>query len=1121
MWGIETNRNINKEFGSFEWELEWLKREILDIKKESFKAKEELKAEIKRLWFYDWDENWENISFNIDKIKEYLQRIKDKSWTDLDVKSSELEKWVRTIAIQLAINYINMQNWESTNNIDWIDGIRGNKTWKWIKEFQIKYGLINKDGLPWRETINKILNLLGSKSWGSNTWEIEDWWDTSWGTNTWNLDIWSSNALRHQTSNPLGKEIDNTDDKYVHLLKTLNFNTWKVDSLWIDFKNRLNNKFSNKWGVDWIIFNNSGVQTLLASIVDRQWQEINNSNRLYQKKIEEEKLKAKWLTSESLDHNEEAVQSLEDYKYINSSPKSFEEFVLSDEWIAIVRKEIQSHIDTSHKNENGEYNKFYENYPISEANLHIKLSSAWKSKILNGYYKESGICGYDEQLSEEERKAKEEEMEKLDAISNEITWYVDRIVWEYMKSGKEDFDGDIIWELELLLSKWANGLPISELSSDEYLKDIFKEALREKIKDYWMLVSKGNDIDINTWDKQIDLQLKSYLYIYWRIFYSKFGYFESNEGTTYYEKVLPDIMRIIIFGDNPLYINIIKNKKLLELERKLEEERKKRDLQRRQEAARKNRERNNRSYGWNWWKGFNVLRNGSDDINEATWAEIVREYIDLSDIKPKWNIWETILDSWLTKQKAFWIAWANFKKSNIWIENIVTPENMRDLYNVESNDINENARKSFLDSDIMQWRSQEDIDKIYNVLKSFSSEFLKAIKIVTSWAHKQEEVANEETKIHALWEVIDNVRDIFDIIVEKRKWDSKFEWFKFDKNDPVRREWDNIIMSGTFNWATIKIRYDLNSWELFINSFLQTSPWKIIIWNNTDINIRIWELDSFDTILNKHYRAPDISLNAWSPVQHTWNQAAPVQNPWANQWATPPYSLENSSDNGTRTASQPIQPAQPPVSGIVNKNKERIKAIKEKYEAMLYAKIDMIGDKIMENTKKQSAINSSVTKFMKTFNIITEWQEGKTIEFNDWGNWSDLFDFLEIISNSNPDTLDKFQLSMKELVERSWFEWWSNNVSWPQMNSKSKETFDDNNKNENISLLRECRKDFSAKSDSFVRRNPVFESGFKFWFAQLVKENFINKSTRKPNRELDENEMRKFFTDAWLDCPFG
>ena len=88
------------------------------------------------------------------------------------------------------------------------------------------------------------------------------------------------------------------------------------------------------------------------------------------------------------------------------------------------------------------------------------------------------------------------------------------------------------------------------------------------------------------------------------------------------------------------------------------------------------------------------------------------------------------------------------------------------------------------------------------------------------------------------------------------------------------------------------------------------------------------------------------------------------------------------------------------------------------------------------------------------------------------------------------------------------------------MNSKSKETFDDNNKNENISLLRECRKDFSAKSESFIHRNPVFEPGFKFWFAQIIIKNFTTENPKKPNRKLDESKMREFFTKAWIEAPF-
>ena len=94
----------------FWWELENLQKNFFDIKKESFNAKQELKDEVKRLGFYNWDENWENIKFNIDNIRKYLETIKNKSWSDLDVNSSELEKWIWTISIQLSINYINKSN---------------------------------------------------------------------------------------------------------------------------------------------------------------------------------------------------------------------------------------------------------------------------------------------------------------------------------------------------------------------------------------------------------------------------------------------------------------------------------------------------------------------------------------------------------------------------------------------------------------------------------------------------------------------------------------------------------------------------------------------------------------------------------------------------------------------------------------------------------------------------------------------------------------------------------------------------------------------------------------------------------------------------------------------------
>jgi hypothetical protein len=60
-----------------------------------------------------------------------------------------------------------------------------------------------------------------------------------------------------------------------------------------------------------------------------------------------------------------------------------------------------------------------------------------------------------------------------------------------------------------------------------------------------------------------------------------------------------------------------------------------------------------------------------------------------------------------------------------------------------------------------------------------------------------------------------------------------------------------------------------------------------------------------------------------------------------------------------------------------------MEAIRKKYRDMLYANLDMISDRIVENTKRQSARNSVITRFMKTFNIIEDGQDNKGIEFND------------------------------------------------------------------------------------------------------------------------------------------
>jgi hypothetical protein len=76
----------------------------------------------------------------------------------------------------------------------------------------------------------------------------------------------------------------------------------------------------------------------------------------------------------------------------------------------------------------------------------------------------------------------------------------------------------------------------------------------------------------------------------------------------------------------------------------------------------------------------------------------------------------------------------------------------------------------------------------------------------------------------------------------------------------------------------------------------------------------------------------------------------------------------------------------------------------------------MISNTIVDNTKKQSARNTTVTKFMRTFNIMIDDQEDKSLDFNDGSN---LFDLLQIIENSDSTVLEKFQIFMEKISDLS------------------------------------------------------------------------------------------------------
>ena len=912
--------------------------------------------------------------------------------------------------------------------------------------------------------------------------------------------IWELNVIGDTRNHlyDLQKEII-TNAKIKANFNEINFNidTTSIPKDWENIINSLRKSYDNDDSLEWALLRNPQIQNFLWKIV--AWRKDAWNKLQWQ---------LDWrIKSQDTQNNEDGyIESWEEFELRESTPQKFEEWLLSGSWISTLKTLVEDYLDENWN--------FIKGYSITEKDLKLGLEKARYNSLHTNY-------NLEHQLFDNNETKYLKDMWAL------IQGSVNSAVKEYMISGWISFEW-MINRLEWLMGNEQIEL-IKKIGENKNLKDVFKSILKDNIRKYTNYVVEGNNLNLNTWTTKQNLILRSYLFIYWRTFFS--DDFSINSTSASCENELTEVMEAIMVYDWEL--NQVKYNKYLEKERKAEQERIERERVMRQAAAKRNRERNNiyHTHGWNWRKNPNPNNPRDND----KWATIVKNSgIDLSDFRvDNWNI-EAYTESWYAKQRAFGIAWRNFKESNKEIKDIITADNLRKLYNTSTNSIDEQARKNFLETDIMRWRDQGEINNIYKILKSFPKEYADALETVASWVQKKGEKLNERTRNHALGAIIDNVRYIFDDIVEKWKWDSKFEWFRFDESEPVKREWNDIIISGTFNGTAIKIRYDLNSWGLFMNSFVQhPSISKISIWNSNKADLKIWQLESFDTILDEYYRAPDISLNHGTQSQNRWaiaNPSNPVsQNQPTNEWLgitpdswgdtegtdtkwnifpahnhehpAPVAAIEtNSSVNGV-----PPSTFKPSITKIDRHNNPEIESIKWKYKEMLEANLDIISDNIVDNTKKQSARNSIITKFLKTFNIISDIQEDKSIDFNDWSN---LFDLLQIIENSDTVALEQFQIFMEKIAIYSWLKRWNNNILGSQHNEKTSITFNENNENKYISMIRDNANNFT-KNPWIFKWKLNFDADSQLWFAQIIIENITN-DAGKPNWKLDMLKMDDF-----------
>lgn len=489
--------------------------------------------------------------------------------------------------------------------------------------------------------------------------------------------------------------------------------------------------------------------------------------------------------------------------------------------------------------------------------------------------------------------------------------------------------------------------------------------------------------------------------------------------------------------------------------------------------------------------------NKSIDLKNASWAEIAKNA----------NLWKNVpktfnpkLDWFLEWAKnkqlrniSFNIARTNFLKNNsflfkkdgkdIGISSILTENKMHEIFDINSDTPSVNVSKlnEFMGK-IENSYSVDEKEKIGTTLESFAEEFKNILYELTNDSNNIEDHIHETVNNHAIWAIIDNVKNIFLWMGENLKQWTNFQWFEFSEN-PAKINEDDLIISWTLDGAAVRIRYNLRDGLLYMSSFI-TETWKppkITIWDS-EPNDQIWSFITFDEILKNYYKSP-----------------VPTARDNNNSWYESDY--------------QPISQwkkwnlmVRPQTYTEKNNSEEIRKETVSNFHKTLNQKIESIGVAVQDRMQSQSKINSVVTQFLKTFNILEDGQT-EPINFEEWWN---LFKALQIIKNSDTDTLGKFQEFMENLMKYGGLKRWENNESqrqdWKDDISPSKDDLYGNSFVDAMSNFESEKRNFEQwKNDTL-------------WFADIIVKYLSGPTHEKLNIE-DLVIFRKAINNcSWLEA---
>lgn len=841
--------------------------------------------------------------------------------------------------------------------------------------------------------------------------------------------------------------------------------------------------FSNN-SIEWRLMQNEQIQFLLSEVLSEYKNYIWTDKDRLKILINKEKaiLEEQW--KQFNEDQSKIIESMYEYMLDNDNETWFENFILTN-GIYTIKTYLQNHLD-----------KDWKPSFVSVKEIKARLKIDWFINLYK-WYREKHT-----ENSEALGKL-EQEMMQFNNVANYVKnsidlWIQKYLSWKYWKD-----------ELAQYLSKF-----LLEAKNNENLKALLDGkdknsiiwVIRYWIKEYARLLNISDNNpqlgDPNNWDRVFNMQIRSYLYLYWVITHSKnFNSDNWTEESSFDPKKwlddveLWEILRSILMADWVMKNDW--NNKYLKSEVKLQNAQTIEDIERRKAS----RARINLMKDWRpnaELKSNKENKKTFDDVNIATWAEIAGELWLWRKIKIKRKEARDVTENPHLKREILRKTWNDFVRRNQWIlSKYFDISEISKFFNLRRDWIsfNNKAWESFKNKWTMEHpeSNTDELNIVENLLQWLPIEYENNLERAWIFVDKKIDQKHEIIKNYAIGAVIDIIKDMFQNIIDTNSSWNLMTGFEFNWENPAKIKGDCLLLRWKFNWETINIKYNINTWKLYMNSFISEMSGGILINWSTKPSHELWDLKPFKDVLDDFYKTPTESMNSRSlNLLPRIGRKRKDENTNDNKW------WEQKDAQST--------PA--PSMRWISEAREKFRLEnKRRFQLICWTKLDEISGKIKDKIESKSLREPVALNLLRTLGVVPkgDW----TINLVWWNNPSDLCKIVQLItSNKNtPEDLNKFSGFTKTLFDYIWLKWWQNSDHQDKTWEKAKIIFDESNKQEYISRVRDNTKNFDTEY-SHSNGKAQFNEWTNFWLLKLVEDNFIEGDY--PNRKLSSNNMETF-----------